>query len=126
MRILWRDTLSALLAVFGAVVIYAKLQSYSWWLIGSWTGALGVIAIIGLAILLTNIVELAKLADGATILELSAWLLAATVTVASLFSTTTKAEFVWSGAFIGVAWLAQTSRHLWRGTHSHGHHYIPA
>lgn len=127
MRVLYRDSISTVLAVVGAVVMFAKLQSYSWWLIGSWTGAVGVLAVLGLAILLTNVVEIYKLADGAALAEFSAWILAATVTIASLFYATTRSEFIWSGALIGFAWLAQVTRHVWRKTHAHTnqHHYMP-
>jgi len=43
MKYTWRDTLATLLTVFGAVIVFAKLESYSWWLLGTWKGALGVI-----------------------------------------------------------------------------------
>jgi hypothetical protein len=107
--------------------MFAKLNSYSWWLIGSWTSALGVLAVLGLAILLANVVDLFRTSDESIFVESSLWLAAATVTVASLFATTTKAEFIWSGALIGLAWLAQTIRHAWHATNTHRHHhYFPA
>jgi len=126
MKTIYRDSISAILVVIGAVVMFAKLSSFSWWLIGSWTGALGVLAVIGLAILLTNVVDLFNTSDESVLAESSLWLAAATVTVTSLFAVTTKAEFIWSGALIGLAWLAQTVRHAWHSTHTHGHHYLPA
>lgn len=126
MRTVYRDVIAAVLAVLGGVVVFAKINSFTWWLIGSWTGALGVLAVLGLAILLTNVVELWRMEDGPAITEFSLWLLAATVTVASLFVTTNKAEFIWSGSLIGFAWLAQTTRHIWRSLHTTPHHYYPA
>jgi len=125
MKTIWRDTISALLAVFGGVVMFARLQDYSWWLIGSWKGALGVLAVTGLAIAVTNAVELYKLEDGPALFELFAWLMAATVVIGSLFTTTTQTEFVWSGVFVGFAWLTQTTRDIWRSTHHRSHHYMP-
>lgn len=126
MKTVYRDSISAVLAVMGGVIVFAKLNAFTWWLIGSWTGALGVLAVIGLAILLTNVVELFKMEDGPAVAEFGLWLIAATVTVASLFAITNKAEFLWSGGFIGLAWLTQTTRHIWRSLHTPGHHYIPA
>ena len=126
MKTVYRDSISAVIAVIGGVVMFARLESYSWWLIGSWKGALGVLAVLGLAMLLTNIREIYRMADGAAIAEFTLWLAAASMTVAALFSTTTKAEFIWSGALIGLAWLAQTGRHVWRSMHTPGHRYLPA
>lgn len=126
MKTIYRDSIATLLAVVGGVVMFAKLNSYSWWLIGSWTGALSVLAVLGLAILLTNAVDLFRNSDESVLVEFSLWLAATTVTVASLFAATTKAEFIWSGGLIGAAWLAQTVRHAWRATNTHGHHYLPA
>lgn len=127
MKLTWRDTVAAVLAVTGAVVVFAKLQSYSWWLISSWKDALGVLAVLGVGILLTNIVELVKMADLAGIGELFLWLIAATVVISGLFSATTKAELIVGTVFIGLAWLAQLASHSLNSSHSHGtHHYVPA
>lgn len=126
MKTIYRDSIATLLAVVGGVVMFAKLNSYSWWLIGSWTGALGVLAVLGLAILLTNAIDLFRTSDESVLIEFSLWLAAAAVTVTSLFAATTKVEFIWSGALIGLAWLAQTVRHAWHTTNTHGHHYLPA
>lgn len=127
MKLTWRDIVAAFLAAVGAVVVFAKLQSYSWWLIGSWKGALGVMAVLGLGILLTNVVELVKLEDMASIGEMFLWLIAATVIIAGLFATTTKPEFVTGAVAIGLGWLAQLAGHSWNSSHSHGtHHYVGA
>jgi hypothetical protein len=126
MKRMWTDALSTLFVVAGAVVVFAKLQSYDWWLIGSWKGALGVLAVLGLGILLTNITELVKLADTASFFETFAWLVVATVVIGSLSVTTTKLEFVTSGALIALGWVMQSTRHLWRVSHHHGSHYTAA
>ncbi len=115
---MYRDILSIALAILGGVVMFAKLSSYSWVLIGSWAGALGVIAVIGLAIFLLNSLELLKLSDNAAIVEFSVWVAAAVVIVASLGATTTRAEFIASGSLIGAGWLAQMARDWWRSTHT--------
>jgi nitrate reductase gamma subunit len=125
MKTSWRDLLSGALIVLGGLTVFAKLQSYSWWLIGSWKGALGVITVLGLGILLTNIVEIAKLADLTTVAETLLWLATATVAIAGLFATTTKAEFISTAALVGLSWVAQFGRHIWVTTHSHGSHYVP-
>ena len=126
MKTTFRDVIAAILAVVGGVVMFAKLQSYNWWLIGSWRGALGVLAVLGLGILLTNIVEVVRMEDGAAVGEFALWAVAAAVTVVSLVVATTQAEFIWSGIAIGVAWLAQLSRHLLSSDDRTHHTYIPA
>lgn len=126
MKATFRDVIAAILAVAGGVVMFAKLQSYNWWLIGSWRGALGVLAVLGLGILLTNIVEVFRMDDGAAVGEFALWVVAATVTIVSLAVATTQAEFIWSGIAIGVAWLAQLGRHLWSTGDTTHHTYIPA
>ena len=126
MRLSWRDGVASLLALLGAVVMFAKLQSYSWWLIGSWKGALGVLAVVGGAILLTNVVELVRAASLPSMGEVGLWVATATVVIASLFSTTTKAEFVSSGVMIGLAWLSQLTDHSWTTAHTNKHGYISA
>ncbi len=125
MKTYWKDIVSSVLVVLGAVVVFAKLQAYSWWLLGSWGGALAVISVIGLAILATNAVEIAKLLDMTSFLEACLWMATITVAVVGLFSNTTRLEFIWTAALIGVSWLAQFSRHLWVTTHHHTIHYAP-
>jgi len=119
-----KDILSSTLVILGAVVVFAKLQAYSWWLIGSYKGALGVLAVIGVGILLTNIIELVQLKSLPSFGETFMWLVAATIVIASLAVTTTKAEFVAAAIAIGVTWLAQVADHAWSSTH-HEHHYLP-
>lgn len=127
MKVLYRDIAAATAAVVGGVAMFAKLNSYSWWLIGSWKGAIGVLAVLGLAIMLTNIVEIFREADAPALGELFAWLFAGTVAVASLFATTsTKLEFIWTGVVIGVAWLLQTTRHAWRAGHHKPSQFVHA
>lgn len=126
MKRVYRDIISAILAIAGGVVMFAKLQSYNWWLIGSWRGALGVLAVLGLGILLTNITEVVRMDDGAAVGEFVLWAAAAIVVITSLAVTTTQAEFIWSGVAVGLAWLAQTGRHLWSSDDTTRHTYIPA
>ena len=128
MKLIRRDIVAAIFAVTGAVVFFAKLQSYSWWLIGSWKGALGVLAVLGTAILVTYITDLLEMTYVANIAELLLWLAAATMVIAGLLSTTSRAEFVSSAIFIGLAWLAQLAGHNLNSSHNHGthHHYVPA
>lgn len=108
--------------MIGFIVVIAKMQSYSWWLLGSWKSALAVIAVLGLGILLTNIQELVKVFNTSTIIQAVLWIAAATVVVGSLFSQTTQAEFLASAVLIGIAWFAQTMDHILVTTSSHKSH----
>ena len=122
MKLSWRDIVAAALAVFGGVIMFAKLQSYSWALIGSWKGALGVMSVVGLAIAALYIVDWFSSETLAPLGEMFLWLAAATVAIGSLVATTTKAEFVSSSALIGLAWLAQLSAHAWDSAHDNTSH----
>lgn len=125
MKFSWKDIVALALAVFGGVIAFAKLQAYSWPLLGSWKGALGIIAVTGLAILLTGIVDFVESTDLGILGVTLAWITTATVVVAALFVVTTKAEFVWSTALIGFSWLAQLLDHAWTSAH-HGQGHLAA
>jgi hypothetical protein len=123
MKLSWRDIVAAALAIFGGVIVFAKLESYSWWLIGSWKGALGVIIGVGVVVAGTYFIDWFENPTLAPLGEMSLWLLAATVAIGSLLATTTKAEFLSVATLIGVAWLAQLGAHTWDSTHDHPSHY---
>jgi hypothetical protein len=118
MKLSWRDTLACVLALFGAFVMFAKLNSYSLWLIGSYKGALGVLAVLGLGILLTNIWELINEIDLASFGKTALWILAASVIIPSLIVVTTQTEFIFSGILLGVCWLAQLTHHYMITNHT--------
>lgn len=126
MKTTYRTGISAILVIVGGIVMFAKLNSFSWWLIGSWAGALGVLGVLGLAVLLLNSANLFRTSDEFVLAEQSLWLAAATVTIASLLAVTTKAEFVWSGMLIGLAWLTQALWHVGHKTSKQGRRYLPA
>src|SRR5581483_893185 len=102
MKLTWRDIIAAVLAVTGGIVFYAKLHSYSWALIGSWKGALVVIAVIGLGILVTYLVDFFRNEAMISFGEMVLWAAAGTVVIASLLATTTEAMFIWSSGLIGL------------------------
>ena len=126
MQYTWRDALATLLTLIGAVVVFARLKSYSWWLIGSWKGALGVMAVIGLGIFALYLIDLVKFVNLATTVELVVWVFAATLIIACLATRTTKVEFIWSAALLGLSWLAPFVSHLLVSTHHHSSHYAAA
>lgn len=117
MKLSWRDAAATIVILIGAVVVYAKLQSYSWWLIGSWKGALGVITILGLLIAALYAIDWVGKQTTATLYEVFLWGMAAVTALVSLLVVTTKAEFVWTAVLIGAAWLTELSVHAWETTH---------
>lgn len=117
MKQAYKDTAASALAIAAAVVVFAKLESYSWWLIGSWNGALAVLGVLGLGIMLTNISELIEAVGMGSFVETVLWLAAATVVIAGLLTTATHAVFVGAAVMIGVAWLAQMSVDMWHYRH---------
>lgn len=126
MKLSWRDVVATIVTLFGAVVVFAKLQSYSWWLIGSWKGALGVISVLGLVVAALYAIDWVRNETMAPLGEMLLWGAAAVMAVVGMFVTTTKAEFVWTASLIGVAWLAQLSAHAWDTTHDHTSHVVGA
>ena len=125
MQYTWRDLFATLLALLGAVVVFAKLESYTWWLIGSWKGALGVVTVIGLGILALYFIDLVEFATVAVAAEVALWITAATVIIASLTTKTTKAEFIWSAALVGMSWLTPFVLHFLGSASNRGSHYAP-
>ena len=124
MKLSWRDVAATIVTLFGAVVVFAKLHSYSWWLIGSWKGALGVISVLGLIVAAFYAIDWVRNETMAPVGEMLLWGAAAVTAVVGMFVTTTKAEFVWVAVLIGVSWLAQLSAHAWDTTHDHTSHMV--
>ena len=121
MKLSWRDIVAGALAILGGVVVFAKLESYSWALIGSWKGALGVIAVIGLLIAALYAIDWVENEASGVFGEVFLWIVAATTVIGSLFATTNKTEFVWSSSLIALAWIAQLGAHTWDTTHHTSH-----
>lgn len=124
LKFFWKDLIAGLFAILGIVVVIARLESYSWWLIGSWKGAVGVLAVIGLAILLTHITELIKFSDVFSFSEALVWVTVITSIVASLIIKTNRADFIIVAILLALAWIVQLSHHLWEYTTPHRTHYM--
>lgn len=118
MNLSWRDAWTTLLAIAGGGVVFAKTQEYSWWLIGSWKGALGVLAAIGFLMLAVNVSELTDWHNWVNWSEAVLWIAAATVMAIGLF-TAAQAMFYTAASLLGVTWLAVLIRHAFHTTHQH-------
>ena len=53
MKLSWRDIVTTLLLAMGSVILYAKLQDYSWWLVGTWRGTVAALGVLGVAMCIT-------------------------------------------------------------------------
>lgn len=109
----WRDIISTALVIFGGVVMFAKLESYNWWLIGSWKGALGVLAATGAVLFLVNLRQLIEMDNLVTFFELLLWAGIIAFFATALSVATTKTEFIVGGALLGAAWLVRLSEDIW-------------
>ena len=114
MKTLVKDIAAATAALTGGLIVFAKLQDYHWWLIGSWRGALAVITVLSVAILFTSLKEIVSFDSGPSMLEAAWWLITATLIIGALFSVTTKLEFLSSATAVGIGCALQLTRHLWR------------
>ena len=110
MNLSWRDTFSTILAAAGGVEVFAKLRDYSWWLIGSWKGAVAVLGVLGLGMLLANMGELTDWRNWVNWSEVALWLGAAVLVVIGLFAAS-QAMFYSAAIVLGVTWLAVIVRH---------------
>jgi len=119
MNTTWRDFASTALVTAGGVIMFAKLQEYSWWLIGSWKGALGVLAAFGAGLLIINIQQLLQFETVANAIEIIVWAGAIAMVTTSMLVTTTKAEFIVSGALFGIIWLGQLAQDAWDRVPTH-------
>lgn len=120
----WRDIISLALVIFGGVVMFAKVQSYSWWLIGSWKGALGVLAGTGALLFLVNLQQLINFDTVVNFFEIVLWAGTITFLVTALLVDTTKVEFIWSGALLGATWLVQFFEDVWVHTTQPNTNYV--
>ncbi len=125
-KLSWRDVVASALAILGGLVVFAKLQSYSWWMLDSWSSALVTVGIIGLAIVALYCVDWIHNDSFGAMGEMMLWSVAAAATVLSLTVETTQAEFVLSATLIGLAWLTQFGAHIWDSTHHHTARYFHA
>jgi hypothetical protein len=126
MKGMWKEIVSSVIAVVGLVVVFARLESYNWWLIGSWKGALGVIAVLGLVVFAINAVEMFRFEAWPSFIETFMWVIAATFVVASLFTKTTRDEFITSAVLIAFAGLTHMLYHFVDTGHKHKtQHYLP-
>lgn len=117
----WKDITSSLVAVLAAVAVFAKLQGYSWLMLGSWRSALGALAVLGAALFLINIQQFLR-GETVTYLFLSLmWVLSGTLVISFLFSDTTKAQFLTAAALLAATWLIQLAQDMWDRAPSHKH-----
>jgi hypothetical protein len=127
MNTTWKDLASTAFIIAAGVVVFAKLQEYTWWLIGSWKGALAVLAALGVGMLVVNIQQLLEFETLANAGEIILWAATITMFIASLVvATTTKAEFLVSAGLLAIIWLGQVLQDAWdRVPTHHGTHYAP-
>jgi hypothetical protein len=122
MKFSGRDIVASLSALLGAVVVYASLQNYTWWIVDNWKRSLVMVTLLGLVIFAVYFVDWVKHESLTELSEIALWIIAGTVTLGSLFVETTKTEFLWSASLIGLAWFVQLCVHLWSSSHKHTSH----
>jgi uncharacterized membrane protein len=127
MKLSWRDTVNTLLVILGALAVYGKLHTYSWWLIGSWKGAVATIGGLGLIMLLVSLSEVREevtdLRNWINFGESVLWLAAVVLVVIGLFAAS-RAMFYTTAIVLGVIWLSSLARH-WRHSMYHADMHTP-
>lgn len=127
MKFSWKDIMTTLLALAGAAVVYAKFYDYSWALIGSWRGAVSVLALIGLAMFAFSSFDFSNL----SILNLGEMVfgLAAVALAIVGMIMTSSFTFYTLAMVLGALWLVDTARDVRRSL-AHAdvtsfHHHAP-
>lgn len=121
MNLTWRDAVTTVLAALGVLAVIAKIAGYSWWLVGSWKGAVATVGVLGLLMLLVNTADLVDFSEWSTWAEATLWLGAAALVVVGLFVASQPLFYI-AAAVIGLAWLTSLARHEWETTTHHRQH----
>lgn len=108
-KLSWRDMVNTVLGIAGAIILYAGIKHYSWWLVDSWRGAVLAMGVIGAAM---SGISARDIENKSILNRVEVWLgsFAVLVVIAGLIS-----GMEWLGVTlaitIGVLWLISTARH---------------
>ena len=123
----WRDFATTVMAIIGGTIVYARLQDWNWWLVGSWRGAIAALAVIGIAMCATNAGDIQ---NKSWLSRIETWLavLSVAVIVAGLVTGWQWVGLTLAGV-LGALWLTSTARNARRTiirSDWFNRHYYPA
>jgi hypothetical protein len=109
MKLSWRDLVNTLLVASGAVIVYARLQDFSWWFVNSWRGTVTALAAIGV---IGAMVAYHDADSGTFLSRLEVWLYGLAV-IAGIFAVIVGWQWaaLTFGGILGAEWLISTARH---------------
>ncbi|HET9174603.1 MAG TPA: hypothetical protein VFN56_05005 [Candidatus Saccharimonadales bacterium] len=125
MSLSWKDILNTVLAAAGVTLVWARLHDYTWWLIGSWKGAMATLGALGLVLLVVNMSEMADLDNWFNFGESLLWVATAAVIVTGLF-TASEALFITAAIMLGVLYAGILGRHVYHSMHHPSQPYVAA
>lgn len=129
MKLSWRDVLSSLFVVAGGAVVYAKIQEYSWWLIGdSWRWSTVVVALLGLAAFLAATYRAREEGTKRNLfddVDIGIGLIAAGVAAAGVIFAS-EFLFYTFAAIAGALWLTAMARRLTHTISSDTYRHVSA
>jgi|SRR3989344_6920648 len=109
MKLSWRDFVTALLAIAGGAIVYAKFYNYSWAVIGSWRSAVAVLAGIGVLMFAFSAFNFANHSI-LNIGEMLVGLIAIGLALTGMIATSSPIFYILA-VTLGVLWLVDTTRH---------------
>ena len=110
MKLSWKDSITTLALIFGALITYAKFYSFSWAVIGSWRSSVAVVALAGLIMFAFSSFNFAN----RSILNIAEMVMGLAAIVLAITGVIMHSSFVFYALAIvlGVEWLVDTARHI--------------
>ena len=121
MKLSWKDIITTLLVIGGGAIVYAKINSYSWAVIGSWRSSVAVVALIGLVMFAFSSFDFTNRSI-LNIVEMWLLLAAAVFAIVGVIVTSQFVFYALAGV-LGAFWLLDTARHArhsWIGDEGYG------
>ena len=127
MKLTWRDAIDTVLVIAAGAIVYAKYYSYSWAGLGTWSGAVAWLAVIGLLMFAFSSFEFSN----RSILNVGEMIFGFAAVVLAIAGVIMTSRFVFYAlaVVLGALWLVNTARHIRHSLIGGGtatHHHAPA
>jgi hypothetical protein len=109
MKLSWRDFVTALLAIAGGAIVYAKFYDYSWAVIGSWRSAVAVLVVIGVLMFVFSAFKFANRSI-LNVNEMVVGVIAIGLAIVGMIVTSSPIFYILA-VTLGVLWFVDTARH---------------
>lgn len=121
MKLTWRDIVTTLIVIGGAIVVYAMYNNYSWMGLENWRDGIAAITVGGLIILLLSNFDFSNRST-LNVSEIVVGAIAVILAIAGILIGTQSFFFSLS-LVVGILWALDTARHIrhsWLDRDTHG------